>query len=86
MTVELDAAEPVALTIPAGVAHGFATTDGFALLYLVDREYAADDEWGVAWDDPGLGIAWGLSDPVLSERDRTNPPLTDVLSDPPAYA
>lgn len=84
LTIELDAAEPVALSIPPGVAHGFATSDGFTLLYLVDREYAGDDEWGVAWDDPGLGIAWGLADPVLSERDRSNPSLVEVLADPPS--
>jgi dTDP-4-dehydrorhamnose 3,5-epimerase len=86
MTVPLDAAEPVSLAIPAGVAHGFATVEGFELLYLVDREYADDDEWGIAWDDPGLGIDWGLAGPVLSERDRTNPPLARALEDPPAFA
>jgi dTDP-4-dehydrorhamnose 3,5-epimerase len=85
MMVTLDAAEPVALSIPPGVGHGFATTEGFVLLYLVDREYAGDDEWGVAWNDPGLGIGWGLADPLLSERDRTNPPLAEALADPPAY-
>jgi dTDP-4-dehydrorhamnose 3,5-epimerase len=85
MTVALDASEPVALSIPAGVAHGFATADGFTLLYLVDREYAADDEGGVAWDDPSLGIAWGLTEPLLSERDRSNPGLAEVLGDPPTF-
>lgn len=82
-TVELDAAAPAALYIPAGVGHGFATQEGFVLLYLVDREYAADDEWAVAWDDPGLGIDWALADPVLSERDRTNPSLAEALDDAP---
>jgi dTDP-4-dehydrorhamnose 3,5-epimerase len=85
MTIELDADDPVSLSIPAGVAHGFATEAGFEMLYLVDREYAADDEWGIAWDDPGLGIDWDLADPVLSERDRTNPPLARALEDPPAF-
>jgi dTDP-4-dehydrorhamnose 3,5-epimerase len=86
MTIPLDGAEPVAVTIPAGVAHGFETADGFSLLYLVDREYADDDEWGVAWDDPDLGVTWGLADPVLSERDRSNPSLAEVLGDPPIFA
>lgn len=85
MLVPLDAASPTALYIPAGVAHGFLTRERFALLYLVDREYEADDEWGVAWDDPGLGIAWGAADPVLSERDRSNPTLAEAIADPPAY-
>ncbi len=86
VTQELDATRPSTLYIPAGVAHGFAATEPFSLLYLVDREYAGDDEWGVAWDDPDLGIDWPLSDPVLSERDRRNPPLREVLADPPGYA
>jgi len=85
-TLELDAARPEALYIPAGVAHGFATVRGFALVYLVDREYSADDEWGLAWDDPGVGIAWDLPEPVLSERDRTNPSLAEALIDPPTFA
>jgi dTDP-4-dehydrorhamnose 3,5-epimerase len=37
--------------------------------------YDASDEFGIAWDDETLGIDWGRSDPVLSERDRANPPL-----------
>lgn len=84
-TFELDASRPSALYIAAGVAHGFAATRPFSLLYLVDREYGDDDEWGVAWDDPDLGIDWPLADPVLSERDRMNPPLRAVLRDPPRY-
>jgi dTDP-4-dehydrorhamnose 3,5-epimerase len=85
VSVRLDADDPAALRIPAGVAHGFAAAEPFSLLYLVDREYTGDDEWGVAWDDPGLGIDWPVRSPVLSERDRSNPPLEDVLTDPPRF-
>ncbi|WP_426573264.1 dTDP-4-dehydrorhamnose 3,5-epimerase family protein [Aquihabitans sp. McL0605] len=59
--------------IPPGVAHGFASITDLALAYLVDRYYDPVDELGVAWDDPAIGADWGLADPILSERDRTNP-------------
>lgn len=59
--------------IPPGVAHGFASLSDLTLTYLVDGYYNPADELGVAWDDPAIAADWGLDDPVLSERDRTNP-------------
>ena len=53
----------------------YAETD-IELLYLVDRFYTGEDEHGVAWNDQDLGIAWPSDDPVLSDRDRSNPPLS----------
>jgi dTDP-4-dehydrorhamnose 3,5-epimerase len=44
-----------------------------AITYLVDSYYNPADELGVAWDDPAIGADWGIADPILSERDRTNP-------------
>jgi dTDP-4-dehydrorhamnose 3,5-epimerase len=73
------------LYIPPGVAHGFAAVEELTLLYLVDAEFTGEDEHGVAWDDPGLGIDWPLTDPILSDRDRSNPALSLVLRDPPPY-
>jgi dTDP-4-dehydrorhamnose 3,5-epimerase len=61
------------LFIPPGVAHGFAALTALSLTYLVDREYDPADEHGMAWDDPEVAADWGVVDPVLSDRDRTNP-------------
>ena len=36
------------------------------------------DELGVAWDDPVIAADWGVSDPIVSERDRTNPMRADL--------
>jgi dTDP-4-dehydrorhamnose 3,5-epimerase len=83
--VELSADALRCLYIPKGVAHGFYTPDGILLQYLVDRYYTGDDEFGVAWDDPGLGISWQVSAPILSERDRSNPSLALVLREAPAF-
>ena len=59
--------------IPPGVAHGFASLTDMTITYLVDGYYNAADELGVAWDDPEIAADWGLTDPVLSERDKQNP-------------
>jgi dTDP-4-dehydrorhamnose 3,5-epimerase len=59
--------------IPPGVAHGFASLTDMTITYLVDGYYNAADELGVAWDDPAIAADWGLTDPILSERDQSNP-------------
>lgn len=59
--------------IPPGVAHGFASLTDMTITYLVDGYYNASDELGVAWDDPEIGADWGMSKPVLSARDASNP-------------
>ena len=61
------------LYIPPGVAHGFASLTDLTLWYLVDGYYNAEDENGVAWDDPAIGADWGVTDPILSKRDQENP-------------
>ncbi len=71
-----------AVLIPAGVAHGFYAVTDTTLFYLVDNYYDGTDELGVAWNDPALGLDWGVCDqPLLSERDRRNPLIADI---PPA--
>jgi dTDP-4-dehydrorhamnose 3,5-epimerase len=72
--------------VPPGVAHGFYAVTDVALQYVVDRAFTGEDEFGVAYDDPQLAIAWPGDAPVLSERDRSNPSLAEVLAaDPPAF-
>ena len=64
--------------IPPGVAHGFASLTDVVMTYLVDGYYNPADELGVAWNDPALGADWGVTDPIVSERDRTNPLRADL--------
>ncbi|HEX4218062.1 MAG TPA: dTDP-4-dehydrorhamnose 3,5-epimerase [Acidimicrobiales bacterium] len=73
LTIDLDGDEDRGLFIPPGVAHGFASLTDLTLWYLVDSYYNPDDELGVAWDDPAIGADWGVSDPVISDRDKNNP-------------
>ena len=85
--LEMDGEAPTGLYVPPGVAHGFCARADLSLLYLVDDYYRTPDpdEHGIAWDDPGLGIGWPVTDPVLSDRDRSNPPLAAALAEPPDW-
>jgi dTDP-4-dehydrorhamnose 3,5-epimerase len=65
------------VTIPAAVAHGFLALRHTTVLYLVSRSYDASDEYGVAWNESALAIAWPTASlvegsPILSDRDRAN--------------
>lgn len=74
----LDAATPQGVYIPAGVAHGFVALTDMVLTYLVDNYYDGSDENGVAWDDPDIGLAWGIGAPEVSARDAANRKLRDI--------
>jgi dTDP-4-dehydrorhamnose 3,5-epimerase len=71
-----------AIYIPPGVAHGFAALTDATVTYLVDRYYDPADELGVAWDDPDVAADWGVTDPILSGRDRANPKRAEVTDLP----
>jgi len=83
--IEVVAEERRCLFIPKGVAHGFYTATGILLQYLVDQYHTGEDEFGIAWNDPDLGIAWPATDPMLSNRDRSNPSLAEILPKAPLY-
>lgn len=78
---ELRAEEHRQLYIPAGCLHGFlALQDGTLLSYKQSSEYDPSSEFGVAWDDPEIGIAWPLfgERPLLSKKDCGNPALREL--------
>jgi dTDP-4-dehydrorhamnose 3,5-epimerase len=84
--LRIDTAEGLkGLYIPRGVAHGFYAESDLMLHYMVDNYYTGEDEFGVTWDDPDLGIDWPVTDPILSDRDRSNPTLAQVLREAPMY-
>ena len=67
------------VVIPSGVAHGFYAIETTDLLYFVTNEYDGTDELGFAWDDPDVGVPWPNRHPILSARDRSNPPLRELV-------
>ena len=76
VSARLSAESRQQLYVPVGFAHGFLVLSARAeVLYKISHEYAPDLERGVAWDDPAIGVAWGVSEPRLSQRDREQPPL-----------
>lgn len=79
-TVELDLTgdNHMGVFIPPGVAHGFAALTDMVITYLVDGYYNPADELGVMWNDPAIGADWGLTDPILSDRDLNNPRRADI--------
>lgn len=76
--VELSADNKKMLFLPRGFGHGFVTlTDGVEFLYKADDYYAPEYDRSVRWDDPEIGIPWGITNPILSEKDRKAPCLKD---------
>ena len=79
--------EPRYIWIPPGFAHGFCTLSGVAdFVYKCTDVYVADDDRGLLWSDPAIGIEWPITDPVLSEKDQRLPTLSAERIDLPEYA
>lgn len=81
VSVRLDASEGLQLLVPAGFAHGFATIEpDTEVFYKVTNYYSPEHDRGLLWNDPDLGIDWGI-DPervLLSDKDRRQPRLRDI--------
>ena len=76
--VELSADNRRQLYIPPGFAHGFCVPkEPVEYEYKCTTYYAPDDERGVRWNDPALGISWPVRDPIMSDRDRAWPRLAE---------
>jgi len=79
VAVNLSSMQTNALYIPAGVAHGFCVTGSEALLYYkLTTVYSPAHDSGIRWDS--AGIIWPMTDPILSDRDRSLPALSDFES------
>jgi len=56
--------------IPEGFAHGFLTLSETAIFsYKCSNVYAPNCEGGFIWNDPSLGIDWGVNNPIVSAKD-----------------
>jgi dTDP-4-dehydrorhamnose 3,5-epimerase len=78
-SVRLSAETHNQIYIPRGFAHGFlALTDNVQFLYKCSDFYKADDEHGIAWNDPNLNISWGAANPQVSDKDAKLSNLVDI--------
>jgi dTDP-4-dehydrorhamnose 3,5-epimerase len=66
--------------VPPGFAHGFCVLSQDAQVeYKCTDLYEPASEIGVAWNDPTLSIPWPIAQPLLSDRDRRNPTLAELM-------
>ena len=82
--VELSGAEPAAISIPHGVAHGFLFLEPSIHCYAVSHYWHPADELGCRFDDPELAIPWPEQPTLVSRRDAELPPLAQLSAALPA--
>ncbi|MDX5325834.1 MAG: dTDP-4-dehydrorhamnose 3,5-epimerase [Bacteroidota bacterium] len=81
VAIELSEENKKMFWIPPGFAHGFLTlADETIFAYKCTGYYDRNSEMAVRWNDPELGIDWGIKDPILSEKDEMAPLLKDFQS------
>ena len=80
IAVELSEDNFKQLLIPRGFGHGFVTlTDDVEFLYKADNYYAPEADGGIRWNDPEIGVDWGIENPILSEKDKMNLWLNELV-------
>jgi len=84
--VELTGDNHRQLYVPPGFAHGFCVlSDSADFLYKCTDYYAPDDEYGLLWNDPDIGIDWPGREFMVSEKDAKNGLLKAMEDRLPAY-
>jgi dTDP-4-dehydrorhamnose 3,5-epimerase len=78
--VSLDGKKGEQLYVPVGFAHGFYVASPSAhILYKVSHYYDPEQERTFRFDDPEIGIAWPVQNPLLSAKDLNSSSLRSLL-------
>lgn len=78
---ELSEDNNIQFWIPPGFAHGFITLeDNTIFSYMCTNYYDKASEGGLLWNDPDLAIDWGVTSPILSDKDKVLPCLKNLKS------
>tara|TARA_Y100001970_G_scaffold90628_1_gene114325 strand:+ start:9570 stop:10118 length:549 start_codon:yes stop_codon:yes gene_type:complete len=78
MMVFLDSQSHDMIYIPEGFAHGYLVLESNTIVqYKCTEYYDATSEYGILWNDKDLNINWDISNPILSEKDKSHPKLKD---------
>ena len=81
--INLDSKSHNMVFIPEGFAHGYSVVENDTIVqYKCTNYYNPASEFGIVWNDEDLDIDWGVSNPVLSQRDSKLPKLKDQVNLP----
>lgn len=68
------------LYIPEGFGHGFIVLSDVAdVAYKASCEFSPEHDSGIRWNDPEIGINWGVENPVVSDKDKNLPFLKEAM-------
>lgn len=82
VAVELSGENHKQFWIPAGFAHGFvALEDDTLFAYKCTAPYSKEHDRGIRWNDPAIGIEWGVTDRIVSDKDRAHPLLSEIVQE-----
>lgn len=78
VAVELSSENKKQFFIPQGFGHGFLTlTDNVQFVYKCDNFYSKEHDRSIRFDDEQIGVEWGVTDPIVSEKDMNAPKVKD---------
>ena len=78
-SVILSSENKLQLFVPKGFAHGYCVlSDTAEFVYKCSDTYHPEDEGGLIWNDPDVGIQWPITTPILSDKDQGHPRLQDI--------
>lgn len=76
--IELSNSTGKSLFVPQGYAHGFLALEDTHLYYKVTNPFFKDLDRSIRWNDPDIGIDWGIENPIISDKDKNAPFIKDA--------